>query len=194
MRFWKSLEDARDVNQSYGWRWNSFSIPLASKKLAFSFEVQSKWPLHSASLVLKKKVTATGWEVGSCHVPLFQVGFVLKSLNDFKVGNFGWHVSQWVDALIANLGWTAELGVFFGCTTREGRLLALVGCCFDRRASNTSHFWEYREVWKENRPAFTHLHAMCLSAGLLTHTDGHYVATLDATDRWIAVALLSWVI
>lgn len=36
---------------------------------AFSFDVHSKWPLHFASLVLKK-VTAPECEVGSCHVPL----------------------------------------------------------------------------------------------------------------------------
>lgn len=173
-----------------------------SDEVPLAFEVHSKWPLHSASLVLKK-VTAPEREVGSCHVPLChlgQAGFVQIRLNEFKVARFGWHVSWWLAALIANIGGGCQVGhVFVRAACEEWVLLRA------RRCAGQPLFWqacfEYQSFsgnmemcgTRTGGLTHTHLHTTCFtpsSAAVLTHTDSHYVAKVILIVSWVTVSLL----
>lgn len=135
MRMWRCQHKLHRMTETL-LRARQFKESVGS---AFSFDVHSKWPLHSASLVLKK-VTAPECEVGSCHVPLWylrQAVFVLKRLKEFKVARFGWHVSWWLGTLIANIRGGCQVGDVIVCTTTCEEMNPR---CFDRRALNTSHF------------------------------------------------------
>lgn len=165
--FHKIPRGCGDVNKSYTWWWKPFSISVSSKKALKGLLIWCSLQMTFALCKFSVKKSDSPWtwsrQLPRPTVPLRQAAFVFKCSKELKVGSFGWHVSRWLGALIANIRGGCQVGGVFVCTSWEERLLALLGCCFDRRALNTSHFWEsFLEMCGRRTEWLTHIHMWCV--------------------------------
>lgn len=158
---------------------------------AFSFDVHSKRPLHSASLVLKKSDSPWMWsrQLPRPTVPLRQADFVFKCFKTFKAAS--WHASWWLGTLIANLEEVAKLGVF--CVRN---LRGTTSC------TSPPLFWqacfEYQSflgIWKcvEGEQAGSHTSTYNVFVCWFVNRYWQSLCGQGVTvnSEWIAVALLS---